>query len=69
MEEKHNIDVKFECYMAELYNNTFTDCLYPSNVQPKDRPNLEIREDQGTTFIKNITTMTIDSLDTASTVF
>lgn len=67
MEERHNFSVKFDCYMAELYVSTLIDCLYPN--QSRDRPTLEIREDHGTTFIKNITTMSIDSLDTAMAVF
>eukprot|EP00347_Sterkiella_histriomuscorum_P020786 403336463 len=61
--EQNNFTVYFECYMVELYVNQLIDCLYEKQSVKEKVPNLEIREEQGRTYIENVSQMQIQSLD------
>lgn len=41
--------------MVELYINNLIDCLFDRASTKDKAPTLEIREDQGRTFIENVT--------------
>lgn len=53
--EMNNFTIHFECYMVELYINNLIDCLFDRQSTRDRPPSLDIREDQGRTYIENVT--------------
>lgn len=59
----NNFTIHFECYMVELYINNIIDCLYDRQSTREKTPILEIREEQGRTYIENVTQITIETIE------
>ncbi|CDW82915.1 kinesin-like calmodulin-binding protein zwichel [Stylonychia lemnae] len=61
--EMNNFTIHFECYMVELYINNLIDCLFDRQSTRDRPPSLDIREDQGRTYIENVTQVPIEGID------